>query len=107
LKFVYKTELEWLMNREQAKEDGFFIRDGKKFVVLGLYSDEKMEGYDFYAVDTGFAITKWQRAQVAATVEEEIKFVDWKHGEQFFEWLSRHIDEQAQDRECMAIESGT
>jgi hypothetical protein len=96
MKYVYKTELEWMQRREQIEADGFFIKDGKKFLVEYLDSYEKLEGYDFYTIafTDMLAGVKWQRAEIAGAVEENLTISDAEGIQEMFEYVSNIINKQ-------------
>jgi hypothetical protein len=93
MKFTYPTELDWLADREQAKTAGFFEHDGKKYFVLFLDGDEKLDGYDVVVADDKIALVIWHRTQIASTVDVEIrtKKPDELYG--FWEWLNDYASD--------------
>lgn len=105
MKFTYPTELEWIMQREEAIEKGFIVRNGVRYEPLFLDTDQVLSGYDLFLVDKQeIAVVKWQRTEIASQVTEEMttkKIEEAEHGlQQFSAWLQeyRYKDDEDEER---------
>jgi hypothetical protein len=86
------SEFDWICGREDSKDVGFVMHDGRKHVVFFLDDTEratKQVGFDlYYLPDTGqLEVRRWQRGLHYGLVEETAQYT--KAGEEILTHLKK------------------
>jgi hypothetical protein len=80
---VFKTELDWMTVRYDARDNGYVIRGHSKYEPLFLDFDQLPAGVDLWRKISGdwteeLAIERWFREEIAGSVTSEIKSAKWE-----------------------------